>query len=108
MKVLFHRADAGLPHEGPAAARPPPALLDEHGELYYHVERLMVRRRRQGRNQYLVKWRGYSHSQNSWEFEVPLRQDCPDVVDAYDRVHPMPGHPEGVRRSRRTLCAYHH
>eukprot|EP00644_Phytophthora_capsici_P010100 jgi/Phyca11/120521/e_gw1.41.347.1 len=62
--------------ESPSAARPPPALLDEHGDLHYHVERLMARRRRQGHNQYLVKWRGYPHSQNSWEFEVPLRQDC--------------------------------
>ncbi|KAG4036874.1 hypothetical protein PC123_g27557 [Phytophthora cactorum] len=32
--------------EGPGEARPPPALLDEHGELHYHVERLVVRRHR--------------------------------------------------------------
>ncbi|OWZ08829.1 hypothetical protein PHMEG_00018570, partial [Phytophthora megakarya] len=96
------------PHEGPVAARPPPVLLDEHGELHYHVERLMARRHRPGHNQYLITWRGYPHSQNSWEFEVPLRQDCPDVVDAYDRVYPMPGHPEGVQRGHRTLRASHH
>ncbi|KAG3076268.1 hypothetical protein PI125_g21549 [Phytophthora idaei] len=47
--------------EGPGAARPPPALLDEHGEHHYHVERLVVRHRRQGYTQYLVKWRGYFH-----------------------------------------------
>ncbi|KAG3073961.1 hypothetical protein PI125_g22131 [Phytophthora idaei] len=51
--------------EDPGEARPPPALLDEHGELHYHVERLVARRRRQGRTQYLVKWRGYPHSQSS-------------------------------------------
>ncbi|ETO63954.1 hypothetical protein F444_18417 [Phytophthora nicotianae P1976] len=53
----------------------------------------MARRRRQGHTQYLVKWRGYPHSQNSWEFEVPLRQDCPDVVDSYDRDHPVTNRP---------------
>ncbi|OWZ00155.1 hypothetical protein PHMEG_00028722 [Phytophthora megakarya] len=48
----------------------------------------MARRRHLGHDQYLVKWRGYPHLQNSWEFEVPLRQDSPDVVDVYDRVYP--------------------
>ncbi|KAG3136055.1 hypothetical protein PI126_g17987 [Phytophthora idaei] len=91
--------------EGPGEARPPPALLDEHGELHYHVERLVARRRRQGRTQYLVKWRGYPHSQNSWEFEVPLQQDCPDVVDAYDLAHPMPKRHHGVRRRRQAPSA---
>ncbi|KAG2771990.1 hypothetical protein PC129_g9788 [Phytophthora cactorum] len=82
--------------EYPAEARPPPALLDERGELYYHVERLVARCRRQGRTQYLVKLRGYPHSQNSWEFQVPLREDHPDVVDAYDLAHPLPKRHHGV------------
>ena len=93
--------------ESPAAGRPPHALLDEQGELHYHVERLMARRRRQGHTQYLVKWRGYPHSQNSWEFEVPLRQDCPDVVNAYDRDHPLTNRPKDVRQSRQVPRASH-
>ncbi|KAG4234491.1 hypothetical protein PC116_g17345 [Phytophthora cactorum] len=93
-----HRGDSQ--REGPGEARPPPALLVEHGELHYHVERLVARRRRQGRTQYLVKWRDYPHSQISWEFEVPLWQDCPDVVDAYDLAHPLPKRHHGVRRRR--------
>ncbi|KAG3204878.1 hypothetical protein PC129_g22358 [Phytophthora cactorum] len=39
-----HRGDSQ--RGGRGAARPPPALLDEHGERHYHVERLVVRRRR--------------------------------------------------------------
>jgi hypothetical protein len=38
--------------------RPPAALLDEQGDLHYHVEWLLARRLCQGQNQYLVKWRG--------------------------------------------------
>ncbi|GMF44993.1 unnamed protein product [Phytophthora fragariaefolia] len=65
-----------------AARRLPLALLDEQGNRHFHVERILVKRRFRGHNQYLVKWRSYPHSENSWAFEVPLRQDCPGVVDA--------------------------
>jgi hypothetical protein len=88
-----------------AQHRPPAALLDEQGDLHYHVERLLARRRCQGQNQYLVKWRGYPHSQNSWEFEVPLRQDCPDVVDAFDRLDHQQR--QGLRPRERSNRASH-
>ncbi|KAG3121218.1 hypothetical protein PC116_g28182 [Phytophthora cactorum] len=98
-----HRGDSQ--HEGPGEARPPPALLDEHGELHYHVERLVARRRRHDYIQYLVKWRGYPHSKITWEFEVPLRQDCPDVVDDNDLAHPLPKRHHGDRRRRQAPSA---
>ncbi|KAG3057406.1 hypothetical protein PI125_g25405 [Phytophthora idaei] len=98
-----HRGDSR--REGPGEARPPLALLDEYGELHYHVERLVTQRRRQGRTQYLVKWRGYPHSQNPWEFQVPLREDRPDVVDAYDLAHPLPKRHHGVRQRRQAPSA---
>jgi len=85
---------------GRSQGRPPAALLDEQGDLHYHVERLLARRRCQGQYQYLVKWRGYPHSENSWEFEVPLRQDCPDVVDAFDRHDHQPR--QGLRPRERS------
>ncbi|KAG2761996.1 hypothetical protein PC129_g22115 [Phytophthora cactorum] len=47
--------------EYPAEARPPTTLLDERNDPHYHVERLVARRRRQGRIQYLVKWIDYPH-----------------------------------------------
>ena len=65
--------------------RPPPALLDEQGNLQFHVEKLLRKRRHHGQYQYLVKWRGYPESWNSWEYEVPLRQDCPYAVDVFER-----------------------
>ncbi|GMF57904.1 unnamed protein product [Phytophthora fragariaefolia] len=74
------------PEASAAARRPPPALLDEQGNHHYHVGRILARRRCRGQNQYLVKGGGYPHSENPWEFEWPLRQDCPDVVDAFDQL----------------------
>ena len=86
----FHTSSQLVPNylEGPAPRaskqqpllprfRPPPALLDKHGNLQFHVEKLLKRRRHKGQHQYLVKWLGYPASENSWEFEASLRQDCP-------------------------------
>ncbi|KAE9011572.1 hypothetical protein PR001_g15879 [Phytophthora rubi] len=69
--ALGARPAGGARRAGPVAARRPPALLDEHGELHYHVERLLKRRQHRGHTQYLVQWRG---EPPSWEYEVPLRQ----------------------------------
>ncbi|ETO99762.1 hypothetical protein F441_22818, partial [Phytophthora nicotianae CJ01A1] len=98
-------ASADSQRGNPAEARPPPALLNGRGEPHYHVERLVARRRHRGRTQYLVKWRGYPHSQNSWEFELPLREDCPDVVDAYDLAHPLAIRHMGLRLRREAPSA---
>ena len=65
--------------------RPLPVLLDEQENVQFHVEKILQKRRRHGKNQYLVKWRGYPEAYNSWEFEVPLRQDCPYAVDVFER-----------------------
>ena len=73
------------PHGLQLTHRPPPALLDEQGNFQFHVEKILQRRRRHGQYQYLVKWRGYPESENSWEYEVPLRQDCPYAVEVFER-----------------------
>ena len=37
------------------------------GEDIYEPERIMQQRKRNGRVEYFIKWKGYPHSQNSWE-----------------------------------------
>jgi len=78
-------------------ARPPPALLDPQGRKHYLVEALVQKRLRRGMRQFLVKWRGYPHSQNSWEPESVLREDCPDLVRAFDSARAS--RPSGHRLS---------
>ncbi|CCI50318.1 unnamed protein product [Albugo candida] len=75
----------------PPIQRPPPALLDKQGNLHFHVEKVLARRRRHGQNQYLTKWRGYPESENSWEYEIPLRQDFPYAMDVFE--HHRQAHP---------------
>ena len=44
---------------------PVPLLLDD-GHEEYEVECILTHRRRRGRLQYLVKWKGYDDHENSW------------------------------------------
>uniref|UniRef100_A0AAV1U905 Chromo domain-containing protein n=1 Tax=Peronospora matthiolae TaxID=2874970 RepID=A0AAV1U905_9STRA len=65
--------------------RTPPALVDEPYDQQYHLERILQQRRRDGQYQYLVQKRRYPELENSWEYEVPLRQDFPYAVDVFER-----------------------
>ncbi|KAE9166347.1 hypothetical protein PF005_g29231 [Phytophthora fragariae] len=51
------------------------------------VQRLLKRRGRSGQYQYLVKWRGYPSSRNSWEPGARLEEDCADLVVSFESVH---------------------
>ncbi|GMF43507.1 unnamed protein product [Phytophthora fragariaefolia] len=79
--------DAVRPGPTPLLSRAPPPLLGNEGVLYYHVEKLLKRRGRSGQYQYLVKWRGYPSSQNSWEPRARLEEDCADLVAAFESAH---------------------
>ena len=72
---------------GPNFSRPPPDLID--GEEEYEVERI-VNHRRHGRArqlQYLIKWKGYPESDNTWE---PADQvHAPELIKLYHRHSPL-------------------
>ena len=49
---------------------PPPIVVDEEEE--YEVKALLTHKVQQGIRQYLVSWRGYDSSEDSWLSETEL------------------------------------
>ncbi len=45
--------------------RPPPDMIE--GEVEYKVEAIRTHQYHQCKLQYLIKWRGYPESDNTWE-----------------------------------------
>ena len=72
---------------GPNFSQPPPDLID--GEEEYEVERIVNHRchGRARRLQYLIKWKGYPESDNTWE---PADQvHAPELIKLYHRHSPL-------------------
>ncbi len=51
--------------EGQKKILPPPVKVD--GEKEYEVEEILNRQERRGITKYLVKWKGYTVKENTWE-----------------------------------------
>ncbi|KAG0549743.1 hypothetical protein BDA96_01G280800 [Sorghum bicolor] len=73
----------------------PPKLA----EGFYEIEAIRRRRLRRGQLQYLVKWRGWPESANTWEPLENLKA-CSDIVDAFNKRSRSPR--SSRKRKRKT------
>lgn len=53
--------------EGAPRPRPPAIQLQEAEEMEFEVDCLLDRRVSRGRTEYLVRWRGYTAFDDTWE-----------------------------------------
>jgi hypothetical protein len=103
---VFHASLLSPYHEmtshGPNVSRPPPDLIE--GEAEYTVK-CILSHRRHGRArtlQYLIKWEGYSDSDNTWEPSTQIH--APELIKAYHRAHPLEGI-KGATKNIRVLIS---
>ncbi|KAD3336882.1 hypothetical protein E3N88_32401 [Mikania micrantha] len=67
-------------------------------EGFFEIEALRRARIRKGVKQYLIKWRGYPESANTWE-PVESFASCPDVIEAFESMN------SGKRKRKRKHSA---
>jgi Chromo (CHRromatin Organisation MOdifier) domain len=73
------------PSHGPNFTRPPPDLID--GEAEYEVEQIRSHRTwgRRKTLQYLIKWKGYPESDNTWEDADQIH--APVLIKLYHQMN---------------------
>ena len=75
------------PSYGPNFSRPPPDLINNEEE--YEVKQIKAHQSF-GRSkclQYLIKWKGYPESDNTWEDAIDVH--APDLTKQYHKRHPL-------------------
>lgn len=81
-----------------------PSLPDtENGiteeEEEYEVEKVVDKRIHKGKVEYLLKWKGYPASDNTWESEDNL--DCPELVQDYEERRRLEKKPIAVKKEKK-------
>jgi len=82
------KATSLLPHMLPW----PPTLYIKDNQEYFEIEDILDSKRMGHRLQYLIKWKGFPDSENSWE---PLANiPAHDLIKEFHRLNPgKPGEP---------------
>ena len=70
--------------------------------VYYNIEKILERRKANGRFEYKIKWEGYPMSQSTWEPMTNL-ETAKELVDEFDRLHPIPTNQKSSKSSNKTF-----
>jgi hypothetical protein len=73
-----------FPKQKETRPRPPPEIIDGNEE--HEVEEVQGVRNKQGKKQFLVKWKGLPQEESSWEPEENLKNACSAIRDFFKRT----------------------
>jgi hypothetical protein len=65
---------------------PGPIQVDDHPE--FKVEEVLASRRRGRGIQYLIKWKGYDHNENTWEPKGNV-DNAPELIETFHQKNPQ-------------------
>lgn len=88
--------------DGIIAEKRPSTADDENGateEEEYEVEKVVDKRIHKGKVEYLLKWKGYSSDDNTWEPEDSL--ECPELLEEYERNRALGKQPAEVKKEKK-------
>jgi hypothetical protein len=79
---------------------PPDPIIDEDGDIRYHVQKILKSRLLRRKLQYLVRWEGYDANSDSWVPHTEFDDDDPLVIDFHTQYPTAPNTPARSRAIR--------
>ena len=70
----------------PDNENPPPDTVIRGTPKFYIPEKILKQRIRQGKLQYLIKWKRYPESQATWEPAKIIQEDAPGLITKFTQA----------------------